>query len=112
MGSVGALNGVLVPGKPHEPAPPVKDDGDQIDARVLRQVFIFVFLPIHLNETGKSIGLGRSNGLLRSANVGRGATSHFDGHKRPVDNADDIEFSGTVADVFGQSVKTLGFKTA
>ena len=101
-----------MPSESYHPAPPVKDDGDDVYARVLREILGFVMLPVYLNEAGEAGGLGGSNRLLRGANVGRGATSHFDGHKRLVDDANDIEFSGAVADVLRQGVKTLRFKAS
>ena len=106
------LDGVFVPGEPHDPAPPVKDDGDDINTRVLRQTFGFVILSIRFDEAGEAIGLGGSDGLLRGTNVGCRAAAHFNSHKRLVDDTNDIKLSGTVADVLRESVKTLGFKAS
>ena len=104
------LNRVFVPGEPHKPAPPIKDDGDDIDTSVLREFLGFVVLPIGFDEAGEAMGLGGSDGLLRGSNVGRGAAANLDGHKSLVDDTNDIELSGAVADVLFQSMKTLGFK--
>ena len=103
------LDGVLVPGEPQHPTPPVKDNGDDIDACVLREFLGFMILPVRFDEAGEAIGLGGSDRLLRSANVGRGAASNLDGHKRLVDDTNDIELPDAVADVLSQGVKTLGF---
>lgn len=99
-----------MPSESYHPAPPIKDDGDDVYARVLREILGFMMLPVYLDEAGESSGLGGSDGLLRGANVGRGAAAHFDGHKRLINDANDIEFSGAIADVLGQGPKTFGFK--
>ncbi len=107
-------DGVLVPGEPRDPASPVKDDGDDIDACVFRQFLSLglVMLPVYLDEAGEAGGLGRSDGLLRRADVGRGAAAHFHGHQCLVDDTDDIKLPGAVADVLRQGLKTLGFKAS
>ncbi len=101
-----------MPSEAHDPAPPVKDNGDDIDACVLRQVFCLMMLPVYLSEAGKAMSLVGSDGLLRGAYVGRGSAAHLDGYKRLVDNANNIEFPGAIADILRQDMKTLGFNAA
>ena len=101
-----------MPGESANPALPVKDDGNDVNARVLRKRVLFMLLAIHFNQGCETSCLGGCDGLLRRAEVGRGAAADLNRHKRVIDDSDDIEFTHTVPHVLFERAEALGFESS